>query len=145
VRFFVDTSVLVATFFGHHQDHDASADFFLTLDKSDAACGAHTLAEVYSTLTRMPGKRIGGAEALLFLAQIRERMTIVGLDPDEYVAGIEDAAAQGIMGGGIYDALLARCALKAKAQTIYTWNVKHFQRLGPDIAARVKTPPTKHS
>jgi hypothetical protein len=33
-----------------------------------------------------------------------------------------------------------RCALKANAQTIYTWNVKHFNRLGENIAARVRHP-----
>jgi len=36
--------------------------------------------------------------------------------------------------------LLAHCALKAEAQTIYTWNVKHFEQLGPDIARRLRTP-----
>ena len=29
------------------------------------------------------------------------------------------------MGGGIYDAMLAHCALKAEAETIYTWNDRH--------------------
>lgn len=44
------------------------------------------------------------------------------------------------VGGMIYDMLLAQCALKAKADTIYTWNVNHFQRLGPEVARRIKTP-----
>jgi hypothetical protein len=30
--------------------------------------------------------------------------------------------------------------LKANAQTVYTWNVKHFNRLGEAIAARVRQP-----
>jgi hypothetical protein len=34
--------------------------------------------------------------------------------------------------------IIGRCAVKAKAETIYTWNVKHFNRL--DVASRVKTP-----
>ena len=48
--------------------------------------------------------------------------------------------ALGITSGGIYDAIIGRCSLKAGAQTVYTWNVKHFKRLDPEIAARVKTP-----
>lgn len=89
----------------------------------------------------MPGKdRVSGDEALLFPGNIRDRLTIVTLDPVEYFAAVEGAAALGATGGGIYDALIASCALKAKAQSIYTWNVKHFRRLGPDIAPRVKTP-----
>lgn len=53
---------------------------------------------------------------------------------------LDESAAAGVSGGGIYDAVIGRCAIKARAQAIYTWNVKHFARLGPEIAARVKTP-----
>ncbi len=58
----------------------------------------------------------------------------------DYVAILERAAALGVVGGGIYDALLAGCAMKAKAEMIYTWNTKHFARMGGDVAARVKSP-----
>jgi predicted nucleic acid-binding protein len=138
---FFDTSVLVATFYGDHQDHDASIDRFLSFRRSEACCAAHSLAEVYSSLTRMPGKwRVSADQAMLFLATIRERLTIVALDADEYLQAIEDASALGITGGSIYDALLARCALKGKAQSIYTWNVRHFEVLGPSVVSRLKTP-----
>jgi hypothetical protein len=30
------------------------------------------------------------------------------------------------VGGGIYDAMLAHCAIKAKADAIYTWNARHY-------------------
>jgi predicted nucleic acid-binding protein len=89
----------------------------------------------------MPGKdRVSGDEALLFLGNIREHLTIVALDPKEYCKAVEAASTLGVTGGGLYDAILLHCALKAKAQNIYTWNVRHFKRLGPDIAGRVKTP-----
>jgi hypothetical protein len=32
------------------------------------------------------------------------------------------------------------CALKAKAEVIYTWNPKDFLRLSAAIASRVKSP-----
>jgi len=38
------------------------------------------------------------------------------------------------------DMLIARCAVKAGAATLLTWNVRHFVRLGQDIARLVKTP-----
>ncbi len=136
---------MVASFFDHHLHHDASFALFTKLKKSDAAFGAHSLAEVYSSLTKMPGERVSGQDAILFLAEIQERTTIVGLTINEYIVGIERAAGMGITGGGIYDALLASCAIKVGAETIYTWNVKDFERLGRDIAARVKTPLAKHS
>ena len=42
--------------------------------------------------------------------------------------------------GAIYDALLAACAVKSGAATLYTWNVRHYGQLEPEVAARVKTP-----
>jgi hypothetical protein len=50
------------------------------------------------------------------------------------------AASAGISGHTAYDLMIAHCALKAKAQAIYSWNVKHFNRLGENIASRVRQP-----
>ena len=114
---------------------------FLTASIKHGCCAAHTLAEVYSTLTRLPGKhRLSGDQAMLFLGTLRERLTIIPLDETEYYSAISEAAAAGIVGGAIHDALLVKCAAKAKAEVIYTWNVNHFRRLGPDVARRVRTP-----
>ncbi|MGA9059389.1 MAG: PIN domain-containing protein [Terriglobia bacterium] len=137
-----DTSVLVPTFLGDHEHHEASLDVFLRFEKRQACCAAHSLAEVYATLTRMPGKyRVSCEQAMLFLAEIRQRLTLVALDEEEYYATIEQASALGVMGGTVYDALLARCALKARAETLYTWNVKHFQQLGlEEVVKRIRTP-----
>ena len=141
MKAFLDTSVLVATFYADHEHHTPSIDLFLRFSKNDACCGAHSLAEVYSILTGMPGKRrVSGDEALLFLGDIRERLTLVALTEREYFQIVETAAAAGLAGGVIYDAILGHCALKAKAEVIYTWNTKDFLRLSPAIAGRVKNP-----
>ncbi|MBV9304197.1 MAG: PIN domain-containing protein [Acidobacteriaceae bacterium] len=141
MRAFLDTSVLVATFYAEHECHEPSFALFLRQKKQSGCTAAHCLAEVYSVTTRMPGKdRASPDEALLFVDDIRERLSIVALDPEEYLEMLKEAAAHGILGGGVYDALAARCAIKAKAEAIYTWNAKHFQRLGTDIEARIKTP-----
>jgi predicted nucleic acid-binding protein len=141
LKAFFDTSVLIATFYAHHARHTESLELFLRFSRRDGSCAAHSLAETYSVLTGRSGKdRVTGDEALLFLADVRNRLATVTLNADEYAKAIEEAAALGIAGGGIYDALLGHCALKVKAETIYTWNVKHFDRLGPEIRKRVKTP-----
>ncbi|MFZ0889627.1 MAG: PIN domain-containing protein [Candidatus Binataceae bacterium] len=141
MKAFLDSSVLVATFYAQHEHHTPSIDLFLRFDKNDACCAAHSLAEIYSVLTGRAGRdRVSGDGALLFLGNVRERLTTIALDPEEYFAALEVSAPLGIAGGGIYDAVLGYCAMKAEAQSIYTWNVKDFQRLGPTIAARVKTP-----
>lgn len=141
MRAFFDTSVLVATFHGDHEHHKRSLDLFVKFSIRDAAASAHSLAEVYATLTALPGKhRVAPDQAMLFLETMRQRLTLVPLSEADYYDATEAASALGIVGGAIYDALLGRCALKVKADTIYTWNVRDFARLGPEIAARVRTP-----
>ena len=146
MRAFLDTSVLVAAFYKDHEHHEASFRLLLAQPvsgsgKQTGCTAAHCLAEVYAVLTGMPGKdRATGDEALLFLGDVRHRLKVLELAEGDYVAILERAAAAGVAGGGIYDALLAGCAMKAKAETIYTWNTKHFARIGGDVAARVKSP-----
>jgi len=141
LKWFFDSSVFVPVFHRDHFHHEASLAVFAAAHKKEACCAAHSLAEVYSTLTRFPGKnRLSGDQALLMLGEIKQRCTLFALDADEYVAAIESAAASGIVGGTIYDVLLAHCALKANAETIFTWNLEDFRRLGPEVAKRVRTP-----
>ena len=138
---FFDTSVLVPLFYGDHVHHRPSLDLFIQFDQSTGCCGAHSLVEVYATLTRMPGKRrISGEQAMLFIGNIRERLSIVALNSEEYADALEASAALGIVGGGIYDALLAQCALKTKAEAIYTWNTRHYTLCGREVAGRLRTP-----
>jgi predicted nucleic acid-binding protein len=142
VKSLVDTSVLVSAFHVEHPQHQPSFELLIRCEKNDACCGLHTLAEVYAILTgmRVPARRASGDQALLFIGNIRERFTIVGLDEQEYLQMLEASAAAGLAGGAIYDAILGHCALKAGAETIYTWNTKDFLRLPAAIAGRVKTP-----
>jgi predicted nucleic acid-binding protein len=141
MRGFFDTSVLVPVFYGDHAHHKASLARFVTFDKSSGCCGAHSLAEVYSTMTRMPGKhRISAEQALLFIGNIRERLTIVTLDGDEYADALAATAKRGIVGGAVYDAMLAHCAIKARAETIYSRNARHYSLCGQDVVARLQTP-----
>jgi predicted nucleic acid-binding protein len=141
MKAFLDTSVLVPVFYGDHAHHLASLELFIQFNKSSGCCGAHSLAEVYSTLTRMPGKhRLSGAQTMLFIGDIRERLSVVSLTGDEYAEALEASSALGIVGGGIYDAMLAYCAIKAGAETIYSWNIRHYAQCGPDVTQRLRTP-----
>lgn len=141
MKAFLDTSVLVATFYADHEHHQPSIDLFLRFGKIDACCGVHSLAEVYATLTGFPRpRRVTGDQALLFLSDIRDNLTLVALDEHEYVQMAEAAGAVGLAGGAIYDAILGHCALKADAEVIYTWNTNDFLRLPRPISGRVKTP-----
>lgn len=141
MKWFFDTSALYPVFIDDHAHHEASLAAYLRADQSHAACAAHSLAELYATLTSMPGpNRLSADQVLRILDDIRERITVIALDPEEYRSAIGDAAAEDILGGTVYDALIARCVLKSKATVIYTWNLKHFRRVGPEVARRARTP-----
>lgn len=141
MKIFFDTSVLLPVFLEDHEHHEASLKALLKAGKNSGYCGAHSLAEIYAASTRLPGKhRLSGEQALLFLEDLTERLTMVALTAHEYYRAIQVAAAGGIVGGTIYDALLAHCALKAEADILYTWNVRHFQQFGQEIARRLRTP-----
>ena len=139
MKAFLDTSVLVATFLGDHEHHVPSLNLFVRHGKQNTCCGAHSLAEVYSTLTRMPGA-VGRDAALLFLQDVARHVTVVSLNGAEYLDAIEQCAQAQLSGGTVYDALFGYCALKAKADHLYTWNAKHFPRLPMQVSRRVKRP-----
>jgi len=138
---FFDTSVLVAAFRGTHVHHAASIQLLSTATPKHSACGLHTLAEVYATMTALPVRpMIPPEQAMLLVEEVQNRLSIISLSGDEYVEAIRAAAAQGFTSGRVYDSLLLRCAAKSKAQNIYTWNVKHFQSTAPELASRIRTP-----
>ncbi len=114
---FFDTSVLVAAFRGGHVHHVPSLKRFAAAEK-----------------------RIPPEQALLFVEEVRNRLTLVSLNTEEYFAAIQNTASRGFIGGRIYDSLLLACAAKCKAQAVYTWNLKHYQSLAPDLAPRIQTP-----
>jgi predicted nucleic acid-binding protein len=141
VKAFFDTSVLVAVFYGDHIHHQASLQRFIQFDPSTACCGANSLGEVYSTLTRMPGRhRISAEQAMLFLGSMHERLNLISLNAEESLQALQTSATLGIVGGSIYDAMLAHCALKAQADTIYSWNTRHYTQCGPEVNRRLRTP-----
>jgi predicted nucleic acid-binding protein len=138
---FFDTSVLIGAFWRGHPHHQASLKLLSAANRRKSACAVHTLAEVYATMTALPVKDIMSPDqALLFVQEVRDRLTIVTLTEEEYYTTIEQAAALRFTSGRIYDALLLRCAAKVKAGTVYTWNLKHFRAINPALADRIHTP-----
>jgi predicted nucleic acid-binding protein len=141
LKWFFDTSVLIPAFVEDHEDHERCLAAYARSNKRIACCAAHSLAEVYAGVTRLPGVfRASPAQALLFLSDMEDHLTIVSLDSAEYLKAIRQASANGIVGATIHDALLAACAIKARAETIYTDNERHFRMFGAEVARRVKRP-----
>ncbi|HEY1663027.1 MAG TPA: PIN domain-containing protein [Verrucomicrobiae bacterium] len=145
MKVFLDTNVLVSAVIKQHVFHNRS---FVVLErvldqKDDGVISAHSLAEMYSVLTKLPVPyRHTPEQALLSIEEnISKCFKTVGLSGNEYAGLLREAAGSGILGGAIYDALLLKCAAKAGVDRIYTWNLKHFQALAtPDIASKLSEP-----
>ena len=142
MRWFFDSSVLVPALLPDHEHHARSFAAFSAASPKTAGCAAHSLAEVYATLTRYPGKqRLSAEYAVLLVQELEQRLTFVWLDGDGYRAAIHRIARVGIVGGAVYDGLVAACAIKAGADCLYTWNARHFNLLGAEIQKLVTVPP----
>ena len=104
---------------------------------------AHSIAEVYATLTRLPVQpRIQPAEAQrIVTGNILPHFKIVTLAQEDYKAVLKDMGIQGIPGARIYDALLLRCASKCDAERIYTFNLEDFKQLAPEpLRGKISAP-----
>lgn len=141
MRVFLDTSVLVASAREQDRRHEVSLKLLKECDPRQAFCAAHTLAELYASLTGMrPPNRFQPDQALLVLSQVKAHLQCIPLSAEEVEQTVHRTAALKLSGGIIYDALLMSCARKADAERIYTWNERHFRLVAPDLADRIVTP-----
>lgn len=133
MKTFFDTNVLVAAVIRQHVFHERS---FAVLDavltrKNHGFISSHSLAEMYSVLTKLPQPyRHTPEQALLSIEEnVIKHFESISLNANDYAACLREAAGSGIQGGTIYDALLLKCAEVARSDRIYTLNLKHFQAL----------------
>ncbi len=135
-----DTSALIAAFVSAHEQHERALPYLkrALAGEIDMVVSAHTLAELYATLTVLPitpGITSGQAQDLI-RDNVLSSAEVVGLDASDYVAVIERMARLGLVSGAIYDALHVRAAERAEADQLVTCNGRDFRRMPP-------TPPTE--
>jgi len=128
-----------------HPDHArAHAAFQNAVRHGHTGIAAHSLAELYAVLTRLPLlPRISPADAReLVNRNIYARsISIVALDAHDYKTTIDHLAAEYLEGGIVYDALIAACACRWKADTLFTLNAADFNRLPKALRPfEVRTP-----
>lgn len=145
MNIFCDTNVLVAACAETHIHHTRAAPTVarVVIGEDKGFCGMHSIAEVFSTLTRMPvHPRIHPAEAVRLMAHnILGSFEAIPLTKDDYVAVLETMVSGSWRGGKIYDALLLRCAEKSGAERIYTFNLADFQQMAsPALRAKICAP-----
>ena len=145
MRVFLDTNVLISAVIKQHVFHQRSfAVLERVHDGKDAGfVSAHSLAEMYSVLTKLPTPyRHTPEQALLSIEEnVLKHFKTVALVGNEYASLIRDAAGSQIQGGKIYDALLLKAAGKADVDRICTLNLKQFQSItSPDISGKLSEP-----
>lgn len=133
MKVFCDTNVLVAAFRAQHPHHNSARPVLdrIRSGKDEGFLAAHSLAEIYSVLTRIPSPIAPLIVWQMLSANVLKSFNIVSLTAAEYAETLESAALDGIDGGKTYDALLLKAAEKSGATRILTFNVAHFHALAP--------------
>lgn len=146
MKLLFDTSSLVAAFIQSHPSHLAAWEWLeQTLEGAhQGVVAAHTLAELYAVLTRLPLRPpIPPSLALQLIEKNLEGLQTIALDPADYQAALRRLQKLNLTGGMVYDALIAQAALKAGAQGLLTLHSTHFERLGADVKAMLLVPSNK--
>lgn len=124
---------MVAAVCAWHEHHPpAAAELNRRLgSREPMIVAAPALVEAYAVLTRLPSPhRLSATDALAVLeANFLRSGSLMALDAASYRSLLRQAPDDGIAGGRTYDAVIARCAVRAKASTLLTFNERHFHAL----------------
>ena len=145
MKVFCDTNVIVAAFLRGHPHHNRARPVLerIKAGQDQGFVAAHSLAEIYAVLTRLPGaSQVAPTIAWRLISEnVVKNFTTVALTSKEYAQTLEKAAADGVEGGKTYDSLLLAAAAKSEVDRIYTGNVRHFQGLAEEqLRSRITAP-----
>jgi len=136
VDVFFDTGVLLAASERSHPHYGQARPALLRVASGvdKGFISAHSIAELYAALTRLPVQpRIQPVEALQIVNEnILPHFESVSIKRKDYVEAIEGSASCGAAGAMIHVALMLGCAAKCKPDRIFTFNLVDFTRLAPE-------------
>ena len=133
---FFDTGVLLAASERSHPQYGPARQAMLRVvsgaDKGFVS--AHTIAELYAALTRLPVQpRIQPVEALQIVNEnVLPYFESVSIKRKDYIEALQAVASRGWSGEKIHDALVLGCAAKCDPDRIYTFNLADFRLLTPE-------------
>ena len=139
-----DTSVIIAALVESHPMHGRAFPWLKQAKEKqfELVVASHTLAELYAVLSTLPLKpRISSSVAWRLIKEnIESTSRVISLTPAEYSSTIKSMSEMGLIGGTIYDALIAKVAQKAKVERLLTLNINHFRRVWQDEENKIITP-----
>lgn len=144
MKVLLDSATLIAAMLPDHVHH-SDAYPWLAEGKAGAFeffASAHSLAEVYSVLTRLPRTpRISPADARKLLVEnVTSCATLIALSGSDYSVLIAGLSQRRVVGGAVYDAVIAKAAELAQVDRLVTLNEADFQRVWPSGASRIVSP-----
>ncbi len=125
MRVLFDTFVLVAALVASHPLHRRGVIRLnqVLSQEMEGLISTHTLAELYSVLTRLPVRpRISPELAQRLIFTNLQQFEIVPLEIEDYQTAIAQMVTLNLPGGGIFDTLIAQAALKAEVDRLLTLN-----------------------
>ena len=141
---FCDTSVLVAACLRQHPHYERARPVLEAVAgrKETGVIATHSLAEAFSALTSVPLlPRILPSQAREIVStNIQRHFKTIAITAEMHERAIAACVERGLGGGKVYDALLLECARESQAERIYTFNLKDFRTLAPDLAERIVAP-----
>ena len=142
---FCDSTVLVAAMAAAHPHHNRARLILesIIMRTNRGLAAAHSLAEMYTALTRMPvSPRIHPKDAeKLIQANIVPHLQLVYAYERDYLGAISMVANLGLPGGKACDALILQCAAKSGADRILTFNTAGLIELADaQTASKISAP-----
>ena len=107
----IDTSLVVALFASWHEAHESAREAV----PAEVHLPAHVLLESYSVLTRLPPPHRAAADIVQEFLRRRFEPELLTLPASGHRLLLDTAAAEGLSGGSIYEALVAAAAGHAGA------------------------------
>ncbi len=134
----VDTNVIVAALQISHEFYHRAAAALEKLDPATVLLPQAVLFEAYSVMTRFPTpERLRPEVAQNLLAETFAAARIVAMPAEKSWDVLRRSVAGGIVGGRIYDAVIANIAIEAGARELLTFNARHFETFADRITIRV--------
>lgn len=137
MRVLLDTSVLVPALTSALPQHEKAAPHLEAVHHGEITLivSSHALAECYSALTALPvspAVTAGQARRLVEENVATTAEDVVGLGGPDYLEVLQRMADLGLESGAVYDAVHVRCAEKADADELRTFNGRDFRRIPPE-------------
>ena len=132
----VDSCIIIAGVHASHPLHAIAARWLIkNIADNDLVVAHHSILEAFAVLTRLPGRlRTNGSEARqLIETTVKTNMEVAPFDAPSIWSCLDSLTQQAAVGGGAYDGFILTLLRDAGAESLATFNTRHFARFALDF------------